>query len=101
MELTIHLHFAYICTRHRSIHYNKTMSTPTPLEVHFHFVTMSVRDTGSPVSTLGHPLPERIRGPLVIETTLEWDNSVSSSRRIVYPRDQSLNLVPDPRSSTI
>ena len=97
MELTIYLHFAYICIRHRSIPYNKTMSTPTPLEVHIHFATMSVRDIGSPVSTLGHPLPERIRGLLVIETTLEWDNSVSSSRRIVYPRDPSLNQVPAPR----
>lgn len=77
------------------------MSTITPLEVHFHFSAMPIRDTGSPVSTLRHPLPERIRGPLVIETTLSIDNSVSSSRRIVYPRDPSLNLVPDPRSSTV
>lgn len=77
------------------------MSIPTPLGVIFHFSAMSVRDTGSPFSTLGHPLPVRIRGPLVIETSLVIDNSVSKSRRIVYPRDPSLNLVPDPRSSTI
>ena len=77
------------------------MSIPTPLEVHFFFSGMSVRATGSPFSTLGHPLPDRIRGPLVVETVLVIDNSVSKSRRIVYPRDPSLNLVPDPRLSTI
>lgn len=99
MELTIYLHFAYTCACHLSVPYNKAMSMPTPLD--FPFLAMSVRDTGSPFSTLGHPLPSRIRGPLVVETILEIDNSVSRSRRIVYPRDPSLNLVPDPRSSTI
>lgn len=75
------------------------MSIPAPLD--FPFLAMSVRDTGRPFSTLGHPLPDRILGPLVVETSLVIDNSVSKSRRIVYPRDPSLNLVPDPRSSII
>lgn len=99
MELTIYLHFAYTCACHRSVPYNKSMSMPAPHD--FPFLAMSVRDTGVPFSTLGHPLPSRIRGPLVVETSLVIDNSVSKSRRRVYPRDPSLNLVPDPRSSTI
>lgn len=53
-------------------------------------ITHPVRDTGVPHSTLSHPLPRRIKGPLIVELSLDG----KSSRRTIYPRDPSYNLVP-------